>query len=283
MARFDWYQASVRSDVSAVRACLLGSFPGSSWERQRAAPHGYKFADKLVDSDGDVARVWWGGTHQWPHVVASGDVTPAVVEVLRFELPEHGVSRADPCIDFAEPGSYDRLQGLALEIAKARGLRVGCAGDHLVTQKGRTLYLGAPSSVTRLRLYDKAEELRQKLRNDPEALATVPSELARLEVQVRPHSPEAKAAAARLSPVEVMGSASWTRALMRSVADLEIAPFRAGTVWRQSDHERAYKACLAQYGGMFRRMLQDLGSWECVGLQIGSDLERRNRALGGSE
>lgn len=283
MARFDWYQASVRSDVAAVRACLQGSFSGSVWERQRAAPHGYKFADKLLDSAGDVARVWWGGTHHWPHVVASGEVTPAVVDVLRSELPDHGVSRADPCLDFADPGAYDRLQGIALDLAKARGLRVGCAGDHLVTQKGRTLYLGAPSSVTRLRLYDKAEELRQKLRNDPEALATVPAELARLEVQVRPHSPEAKAAAARLSPLEVMGSASWTRALMRSVAELDIAPFRAGTVWRQSDHDRAYRAMLAQYGRVFQGMLRDLGSWECVGLQIGSDLQRGQRARGGLE
>lgn len=281
MARFDWYQATVRGEVAAVRECLLASFPGSAWERVRTAPNGYRFSENLVASDGKVCSVWWGGVHEFPHVVASGGVTPLVVDVLRSELPDHGCSRLDPCIDYADPGAYDRLQGIALEVAQERRIKVGTAGDHLLTHKGRTLYLGAPSSHTRLRLYDKAQELRDKFRNDPEALLSVPEELARMEVQVRPQTPEAKRRAAHLSPLEVMGSTAWTRELMRVVAGLDLSPFEAGKVWRQSDDDRAYSALLAQYGGLLRRMREDAGSWECVGLQIGSDLVSRDAARRG--
>ena len=129
-----------------------------------------------------------------------------------------------------------------------------------------------------MRLYDKAEELRQKYRNDALRLETVPAELARLEIQVRPQTPEAKRAASVASPVEVMGSTAWTRALLKLVADLDIEPFMAGKVWRQSDDDRAYAAMLAQYGGMLRRMKEAHGSWSCTGEQIGYDLAEREAA-----
>jgi hypothetical protein len=144
--------------------------------------------------------------------------------------------------------------------------------------KGRTLYLGAVSSHTRLRIYDKAEELRQKFAADPARLLTIPAELARLEVQVRPQTPAAKAAAAKVDPVVLMGSAAWTRELMRQVSGIELHPFEAGKDWRQSDDDRAYAALLAQYGGLLRRRCADHGSWECLGLQIGSDLVARDLA-----
>jgi hypothetical protein len=274
MARFDWYQATVRAEVPDVRACLAESL-GGSWEALHKAPHGYGFGDRLMSSDGPRALVWWGGAHAYPHVVFSGEDAHAGSELLRTHFPGHAVSRADPCIDYAEPGSYDRLQELAVGVAKDRGIRVGTAGDHLVTLQGRTLYLGATSSHTRLRLYDKAAELREKFARDPVRLASIPSELARLECQVRPQSAEAKARAAVASPIELMGSAAWMRELMRQVAGLELEPFQAGKGWRQSDDDRAYAALLAQYGGLLQRIRVDLGSWECLGLQIGSDLAAR--------
>jgi hypothetical protein len=276
VARFDWYQATVRGSVPDVRAVLSDLAPGE-WEPLRKAPHGYAFGDRLVDQDGQVAAVWWGGAHEHPHVVISGERAQAGAELLRTHLPDHSVSRVDSCIDYAEPGAYDRLQGIALGVAQERGVRVGTAGDHLLTMQGRTLYLGAASSHTRLRLYDKAAELRAQFDRDPVRLATVPEHLARLEAQVRPQTPEAKRKAAQLDPLSVMGSAAWMRVLMRQVADLELEPFQAGTVWRQSDDDRAYAALMAQYGGLLRRIREDLGSWECVGAQIGHDLAMRDR------
>jgi hypothetical protein len=185
------------------------------------------------------------------------------------------VSRADVCIDYADHGAYDRLQGIALTVAKERSVKVGTAGDHLLTLRGRTLYLGSKSSHTMLRLYDKAEELRGKFADNPQRLVDVPEELTRLEFQVRPKTPEAKALAATAEPMVLMGSAAWTRELMRQVAGMDLEPFEAGRPWRQADDDRAYSALLSQYGGLIERMQSHLGSWDCFGRQVGHDLAER--------
>lgn len=279
MARFDWYQGTVPGDVEGIcRALEHAADHGGRWEAQDKAPHGYAYGRRLVDCDGPVARVWWGGMHAQPHVVSSGDSAPIVASLLREHFPAHTVSRADVCQDYAEPGAYERLQGIALGIAEHRGVKVGTAGDHLLTKRGRTLYLGATSSHTRLRLYDKADELREQFARDPVRLAEIPPELARLEVQVRPHTPQAKAQAATVEPMALMGSSAWTRELMRQVAGVELEPFEAAKPWRQADDDRAYAALLAQYGGLLQRVRQDLGSWDMVGRQIGQDLQERAHA-----
>jgi len=277
--RFDWYQATVEAELSPLMGALLGAADGApQWEDLQKVPHGYAFGARLNDTDGAVAMVWWGGTHPLPHVVSSGESAVKVSEVLRTQYTtKHRVTRADACIDYSEPGAYDRLQALALGVAKDRNIKVNTAGDHLLTLEGRTVYLGAPTSHTRLRIYDKAAELRQKLRWSPKRL-TVPAELARLECQVRPQTPAAKYRAAAASPIELMGSSAWMRELMLRVGGLELEPFQAGRVWRQSDDDRAYAALLAQYGGLLRRVCGDLGSWECVGAQIGFDLSERSKA-----
>jgi len=278
MARFDWYQATVRAEVPEVRACLLGLAPRGQWERLPRAPHGYGFGDRLMSEDGKVAELWWGGCQAYPNATISGELAHEGAQLLRTHLPDHSVTRADPKIDYAEPGAYDRLQSIAVGVARDRGIKVETAGDHLVTMEGRTVYLGATTSHTRLRLYEKGAQLRRQFAADPVKLATVPAELARLECQVRPKTPDAKRRAAVADPVELMGSAAWMRELMLLVGGLELAPFEAGRPWRQSDDDRAYATLLAQYGGLLSRLQRDLGSWDCLGLQIGHDLAEREAA-----
>jgi hypothetical protein len=283
-AVFDWYQGSAFVDVNTLRGVLSEAAVGAEWEDLERVPHGYGYGFRLSDTDGRVADVWAGGSHENPHFVASGPTAQIVCDLLRSELPgQHAVSRADPCIDYATPGAYDVLQAVAIEVAKEQRVKVGTAGDHLLTMEGRTLYLGAPSSHVRLRLYDKAHELRAKFANMPDVLETIPDELARLEGQIRPKTPDAKRLAATASPVEMFGSAAWMRVLLGKVAGLEIEPFQAGPVWRKSDDDRAYAAMLSQYGNLLQRIRDQLGSAECVGLQIFDDLAalRHKRARGG--
>lgn len=277
-ARFDWYQATIKGEVPQVLECLAGLDRLAEWRDMRKAPHGYRFGSELAGPEGVAARVWWGGVHEYPHAVISGELAQAGAELLRAQLKDHAVSRADVCIDYADPGAYDRLQGIAVGLARDRGIKVGTAGDHLVTMQGRTLYLGAVSSVTRLRLYDKAAELRAQFALDPVRLEAVPEHLARLECQVRPQTPEAKRLAGTVEPVALMGSAAWMRELMRQVAGMDLAPIEVRRPWRQSDDDRAYAAVLAHYGALFRRMKDDLGSWDMLGRQIGHDLEEREAA-----
>lgn len=278
MVRFDWYQGTVRASPGELMDALGGIDACARWEPAERAPNGYEQAQRLVDDDGAICAVWWGSKHEWPHCIATGETAPAVADLLRCQfVNRHGVSRADCALDYTEPDAYERLQAHALGIAASQSIKVGTAGDHLLTKQGRTLYLGGTSSAVRLRLYDKAAELRAKFAGHLPKLLAVPEHLTRLEVQVRPQTAEAKLALAAADPVTVMGSARWTRLLMKEVADMELQPFNVGRVWRQSDDERAYRAVLAQYGAMFSRLKQTLGSWECVGLQIGSDLAETQR------
>jgi hypothetical protein len=283
-AVFDWYQGSAFVDVDTLRGILSEAAVGAEWQDLERVPYGYGYGFRLSDVDGRVVDVWAGGRHHNPHFVASGPTAQIVCDLVRSELAgQHAVSRADPCIDYATPGAYDVLQDIALQVAREHRVKVDTAGDHLLTKEGRTIYLGAPTSHVRLRVYDKAYELQTKFANMPEVLETIPAELARLEAQIRPKTPKAKRLAATASPVELFGAAAWMRVLLGKVAGLEIEPFQAGPVWRKSDDDRAYAAMLAQYGNMLLRRLQDLGDPECVGRQIFDDLReyqyKRSRGL----
>lgn len=279
MAAFDWYQATVRAPVDDVLAAL-----GAASERVSLAHgrghHGYGCATVLEGSEGFRATVWHGGSHQYPHAVVTGESAQAGAEVIRASFPEHFVTRVDAREDFADCGAFDRILPELLEVAKAHRVRVDTRGDHLLTMQGRTVYLGAPSSACRQRLYDKAAELRGRFAADPVRLAQVPEHLARLEAQVRPQTPVARAAFASIEPMEVMGSSAWLREVWLRVAGLQLEPVQVGKAWRQADDERSYAYLLAQYGGLLQRVRADLGSWECVGLQLGSDLAARHAARG---
>lgn len=275
MARFDWYQATVPVHPREVLDGLSESFADSfTWEDMRKAPQGYGFGRRLLDADGQVLQVWWGGCQEHPHVRASGDTSPAVAEVLRTRWPVHRVSRVDVCEDFAEPGAYDRIQELAKSVAEEDHIKVGTFGDHLVTMKGRTMTLGSRQSPTYMRLYDKAEELRQKFRGQADRLAGIPPELARLEFEIKPNGPDAKARVATAEPLALMGSSTWSRKLMHLVAGLDLEPFEAGKPYRQADDDRAWAFMMAQYGGMLGRRLADQGPCG-LGRQIQDALAER--------
>ena len=277
MASFDWYQATVPRPVDDVLEALAGLSQGLQLSHERGM-HGYAHTSVLGSYDeGSVARVMHGGTHQYPHAVLSGEWAQPGAELIRASFPEHSVSRLDVREDFGDAGAYDAIQAQLVGAAKRHRLTVGTAGDHLVTMRGRTVYLGAPSSSVRMRLYDKRAELLAKYATEGDRATVVkalhlPDELARLEAQIRPQGKAAKVRFASIEPIDALGCTRWMREVWRDVAGLSLTPCQVGKPWRQADDERAYKYLLAQYGGALRRMCEDLGSWECVGLQIGADL-----------
>ena len=190
-----------------------------------------------------------------------------------MDLPQ--LQRVLERIHRGDAGAFDRIQAELVDVARQHRVKVDTRGDHLLTKQGRTVYLGAPSSACRQRLYDKAAELRAKFAADPVRLAQVPAELVRLEAQVRPQTAESKRAFATIEPLAVMGSSTWLRAVWQRVAGLDLQPVEVGKPWRQADDERAYGYLLAQYGGLLQRIAGDLGSWDMVGRQIGFDLAER--------
>ncbi len=270
--RFDAYSASIPCEVRDLLDAFDAFVPGARIEPVDRAPQGYAFGARVIDDDGQIGQIWWGGTHPHPHASFQGHGSHDAALLLRECFPQHSVSRADPVlIDSMTPGAYDVLQSHCIELAAERRIKVGTAGDHLVTLQGRTLYLGSTSAVVMARLYDKAAERRAKLRN-PAKLAALPEHWARLEFQVRPQGAEGKRAAALASPAELIGAARWARRLALEVAGLDVDPFDASPAWRESDHDRAYHSMLRQYGRTLRRVLVETGSPECLGLQLAHDM-----------
>lgn len=282
MAGFDWYQATIPDEnVNNVLEVLSGLSERSTMRHARGA-HGYATMTLVEDATGPLARVWHGGTHVYPHVIFSGEGTQAGVELIRVAYPKHTVTRVDSREDFGGEDTFDRVLPQLLEVAKSFRVQVGTAGDHLLTKQGRTVYLGSKSSAVRLRMYDKAAELRAKLAADPVKLAQVPDHLTRIEAQVRPQNMVARQFFAEVEPLAVMGSSPWLREVWKRVSGFDLEPVQVAKIWRQSDDDRAYSYLLAQYGGLLRRMAEDSGSWDLVGRQIGFDLAERERVQRGS-
>ena len=278
MAAFDWYQATISAPLNDVlEACLEGLGERVTMEHGKGR-QGYGTTTRLLDDGELCGQVLHGGSHSLPHAVFTSDAAQAGAELIRARFPQHHVTRLDVREDFGDAGAFDRMLPSLLSAAERHRVRVDTRGDHLLRKEARTVYLGAASSAVRLRQYDKAAELRAKFAADPVRLASVPENLTRLEAQVRPATHEARLQFASIEPLAVMGSSAWLRDVWQAVAGLELEPVQVGKAWRRSDDERAYSYLLAQYGGLLQRVKQDLGSWECVGLQLGADLVLREKA-----
>lgn len=277
MAGFDWYQATIPAPTDdVIEACILVA--ENTQLQHSKGLHGYGTRTVLMSDGVVLGHVMHGGTHAYPHAQFTGEAAQAGAELIRAAFPEHYVSRLDAREDFADADAFDKMLPVLLGAAQRHRVKVDTRGDHLLRREARTVYLGAPSSAVRLRQYDKAAELRSKFASDPKRLAEVPEHLTRLEAQVRPQTAAAKLQFASIEPLSVMGSSAWLREVWQQVAGLQVQPVQVGKGWRQSDDDRAYSYLLAQYGGLLERIKNDLGSWACVGQQIGSDLEERREA-----
>ena len=277
MAAFDWYQATIREPADEVLEVCLSLGDRCSLEHTKGR-QGYATTTRVLDQDGLVGQVLHGGSHPYPHVIFTSEQAQPGAELIRARFPLHEVTRLDAREDFGDAGAFDRMLPALLSAAERHRVRVDTRGDHLLRKEARTVYLGAPSSAVRLRQYDKAAELRSKFAADPVRLASVPENLTRLEAQVRPQTHEGRKQFATIEPLAVMGSSAWLRDVWQAVAGMDLEPVQVGKPWRQSDDDRAYAYMLAQYGARLARLKDDLGSWSCVGEQIGHDLAERDKA-----
>lgn len=277
MAGFDWYQATIPAPVDDVLDACFGLSRNVRISHTRGR-QGYATVTDVLDDGGKLGSVMHGGTHPHPNVQFTSDAAQAGAEMIRAQFPVHYVTRLDVREDFGDEDAFDRMLPALLTAAQRHRVRVDTRGDHLLRKEARTVMLGAASSAVRLRQYDKAAELRAKFASDPVRLASVPEHLTRLEAQVRPQHKAARVQFASIEPMHVMGSSPWLREVWEQVAGLRMEPVQVGKPWRASDDERAYSYVLAQYGGLFERLVQDLGSWDCLGRQLGHDLAERRKA-----
>lgn len=271
MIRFDAYTATTKAAKHHDLVGLLITAAGS--EYGIAQGHGFHtFGHRIAvkDSSGsEVGAVQWGGRQgELAMIEVKGEKTPEVTEALR-ERYWHRVTRVDACADFDAPGAFDSLLAPCIEVKKAHRLKGSKLGDwDDFPEDGRTLYLGAPSSVTRVRLYEKGKQ--------KEYVHLERENWVRIEAQVRPLK-EAKANYATVTPSQVWGASAWTRELAGRVLQQHIDPHPAGTTYRLTDRETALRWMCKQYGAHLLSLSQDLGSWECVGLTISEVLAEQKK------
>lgn len=223
---FDWYEATIRSDVSAlVVVSSLGARLGVSFEAIRPQ-NGYGHGYRLVGLDAGTVAVYGGGTDAMgTHVKATSAAAVLAAEVIRERWPDHRVSRVDVALDFDQPGAWDALEPLVEGIARnggwrGRAMKVSTVGDWPHREDPLaplTLYCGASSGRLSSRLYRKGVE---QLEKDPNCGASL--HWVRFEWQVRPDSGQ-KAWAARASLLELVGMTPYGAAVARALVAADVA------------------------------------------------------------
>jgi hypothetical protein len=184
----------------------------------------------------------------------------------------------DVAEDFDGPGTWDRLAKMTLALADEKRLKINQAGDWHRKIDGRTLYIGAPSSAVRVRVYEKGIQLRGEAIDGAPHIST---DLVRFEVQVRPEG-AARQHAATCAPGAAYGYADWTRELARRVFELDVERVRIKQR-RDSDNERALEFMALQYGAHMQKRADELGGWGNLGYELyGRHQRHQMRKEGGN-
>lgn len=259
--RFDWYSATVQADVEEILPALLGDVSELRDVRPGRGMHGYHRGAEVVRGERKFATLMWGGNGGGVHVQASGYDAADTSQRLRDAFPKHSVTRADVCEDYTAPGAWDYLASLALAVADQEGIKVTQAGDWHRCKDGRTIYLGAPSSVLRARIYEKGRQIG----GDPDHV--------RVELVARPKG-DARESASWMLPREFFGGAAWTREIAWRLTGEEVKRMRMGTVYRDSDVERTRLALVRQYGPALLSWAAEVGGPAELGVEL---VERVNQ------
>lgn len=262
MIRFDAYSATTTAAKHTELIDLLRSC--NSGPTTMIGGRGFhSFGDRLSlkdESGAEFGSVSWGGRQGDRCMIeVKGETTPAAVTALRAHY-WHRVTRADSCADFDAPGAFERLLGPCLATKAKHRLKGAKFGDwDDFPEDGRTLYLGAPSSTVRLRLYEKGKQPEYRHLSKPDWV--------RMEIQVRP-AKEAKTAFNSVSAADTWGASTWSRELAAEALQEHVDPHPAGTVFKHTQREAALRWMCKQYGPHMTGLASDLGGWAELGLTL---------------
>jgi hypothetical protein len=258
--RFDAYTATGRGFRPEEAVSLLVGAGTRIAEGKGFHQFGKRWS--IRDDRGEVGAVQFGGAHgDLVMVEVKGERTPEVVAELRERFGEHRCTRVDSCVDFEEPGAFERLLRDVLAVKAEHKLYGEPRGDWVdFPELGRTQYLGAKSSPAQLRLYEKGKQ--------PEYAHLERFDWCRIELQVRPQK-EARERFAQLDALEVWGAGRWTRDLAERVLASEVARQPAGSVWRPTSRDAAIRWMVRQYAPHLVSLAGDLGGFDMLGLTLG--------------
>jgi hypothetical protein len=208
------------------------------------------------DGDGfHMGRVYFGGRDD-VHVVATSAAADVARAAVVISDREARTSRVDTRVDTRMP--MGDLEWVARQAANEYGSLVTVMeSDVRGESRGRTLYVGAPSSAVRVRIYEKWLESPGEYEDGTN----------RVEVQLRPAS-KVKQRVSSWSPAETFCASKVTRELATLLGD-DLAPVNSLHVKRGTpDLERTLEVMGDQYGNAVRRFLAATGG------DVGTVLDR---------
>jgi hypothetical protein len=248
---FDYYAASVPVSPELARKGFEQAFDLVTV--QDAIPrNGYRMGQEFHIRGEGVFSLFWGGHNPHPFVNASGAASAPVAQVLKAEVPSHTCARVDVFKD-TDGGreEFDRVSGVLVRMARSAGLASRFISSPTDPEKGRTLYLGSPTSEVSFRYYEKDREQRDKGRDGGDLSRN------RAEFQVKPKNKARKARLAQLAPQDVPGFARWSAEavlLWSSAPDLTRREAERKSKARESiDH------MLRQYRGQMLALMREEG------------------------
>lgn len=228
--------------VVADLACRLGGVE----ELPGPGLHGWEESLQVFDGDGyKVGDVFFGGRTD-VHVRSTSSAANAARQAV---ARVHGAktSRVDTRVDTLL--EFDALGEMLERAAASYGSLITRVESSVRGEsKGRTIYLGAPTSAIRVRVYEKWLESPGQYVEGTN----------RVEVQLRPAS-RVKALVSTWEPIETFCASRTTRWLAEELAE-EFVPVRRLHIAKGTpDLEQALEAMGNQYGRRAREHLERTG------------------------
>lgn len=275
--KIDYYASTVTDtplNIMAISKDILGGI----WMPAKSGQHGYK-AKAFLQDEMETTRatlLYEGNRGAYPHVYASSDNSIPLSEMLRnYYYDRHIVTRIDVCEDYDNGAEgYDSLSAKLVSYANRRGLKINAVGDWLTEhhKDGRTLYIGAPTSPARVRLYEKGKQIAGAwIRQGIQPPSSISLDWVRLELQYRPQTRKAKRLMSEVNPEDVWGATKWTQEVANKIADMDIPRIDVSEV-RQSNLDGGYNWLIKQYKHILKAKAVELGGWNALGLDIGDNI-----------
>lgn len=233
--RLDWFEATLECDILTVLAITMLSASQSETAKPEMVVGrgrlGYK-RSHTIKSETTEITILDLGSDGWPHIIGTGQNADIARRIALASTPTGRVSRVDIACDALEP--WWKAQGRATTWAIDHPRTpITYVGDFLRATNGRTIYVGAPSSERRVRIYEKGIQLGE----NPDWI--------RVELQYRPNNRNAKAWAYQAG-LDALANSSKAFLAMRAIAGLYAPPA----------HERPGRqpllALARQYGNVLR-------------------------------
>lgn len=207
---------------------------------------GWSESVRCFDAGGyELGSVFWGGGRDDVHVLATGEAA-SKVRPLVGAIERARTARVDTRVDTLVP--FEGLEEMCWEAAGVYGSQITKMESWGGKTPGRTVYLGAPSSAIRVRIYEKWKQSPGQYVDGTN----------RVEVQLRPPS-NAKQKVSTWAAAQTFCASKVTTSLAESLGQ-DIPPRGTLHVKKPTPTlEEALEAMSKQYGGTVARWLEHSG------------------------